>query len=147
LIDLFGGEIIGVDTSPFIYFFEKKEAYLNYLRSFFKACSEGKFEIVTSTVTLSEILVNPYKNQKDDLVDNYLEVLLNSKGIRIINIDVAVSKLSAKLRSIYSLKTPDAIQIASSIISNAKYFLTNDKSLKKISEIEILILDDILKQK
>lgn len=46
------------------------------------------------------------------------------------------------MRAKYSIRTPDAIQIAVGIIYGATKFLTNDPDLKKISEIEVLVLDD-----
>ncbi len=146
MIEIFRNKIIGVDTSPFIYFLEKKETYLVFLKDFFRLCSEGAFEIVTSSITLAEILVNPYKNKNEDIAESYLEILENSKGLRIINIDIPISKQAAKLRSNYSIRTPDALQISAAINSNADYFLTNDKDLKKIKEIEVLFLEELIKQ-
>jgi hypothetical protein len=43
-----------------------------------------------------------------------------------------------------SIKTPDAIQIAVGLFHKATRFLTNDPSLKKVSEIDVLVLDDFL---
>ena len=91
-------------------------------------------------------LVNPYKNKKEEIADSYIEIPNNSKGIRIINIDVEVSKLAAKLRSEYLIRTPGALQISTAINLDADYFLTNDKSLKKVKAIEVLILEDLIKQ-
>ncbi len=145
MIEIFRNKIIGVDTSPFIYFLEKKEAYLDFLQAFFTSCSKGDFEIVTSSITLTEILVNPYKNKKEDIADTYMEILDNSKGLSIVNIDVSISKLAAKLRSDYSIRTPDALQISAAINSDADYFLTNDKKLKKVNAIKVLILEDLIK--
>ena len=48
------------------------------------------------------------------------------------------------LRVKYDLKTPDAIQIASSMFSGATAFITNDLKFEKIKDIEIIILDNIL---
>ena len=59
MIESLKNKIIGVDTSPFIYFFEKRDIFINFLRQFFKSCSEGNYEIVTSAITITEILVYP----------------------------------------------------------------------------------------
>jgi len=40
---------------------------------------------------------------------------------------------------------PDAIQIATTIYGRSKSFITNDESLKKVEEISVLLLDDIVK--
>ncbi len=51
---------------------------------------------------------------------------------------------AAVLRARYRLSTPDAIQVATTLERQATAFLGNDKYLKTITEIECLVLDDIL---
>ncbi len=51
---------------------------------------------------------------------------------------------AAMLRARCRLSTPDAIQVTTALERHAPAFLGNDKSLRKITEIECLILDDIL---
>ena len=41
------------------------------------------------------------------------------------------------------IRTPDAIQIATAIQNDAEFFLTNDKGFQNISNLNILILDEI----
>ncbi len=58
--------------------------------------------------------------------------------------DLAVAKRASKLRAKYTfLKGFDAIQIAIAIENNCDAFLTNDKQLKKIREIKIVVLEDL----
>jgi predicted nucleic acid-binding protein len=56
---------------------------------------------------------------------------------------VNIAKLSAGLRAKYSLKTPDAIQLAAAIYCSADYFLTNDKRLATVKNIKVLTLEDM----
>ncbi|MDH5365115.1 MAG: hypothetical protein OEW82_08200, partial [Dehalococcoidia bacterium] len=42
------------------------------------------------------------------------------------------------------LRTPDAIQLATSIVKGAQAFVTNDESLKKVKEIEIVVMREVL---
>lgn len=41
---------------------------------------------------------------------------------------------------------PDSIQVATAVYSSADYFLTNDIRLRAVKEIEILILDELIKK-
>ena len=52
--------------------------------------------------------------------------------------------MSSRLRAKYTIKTPDAIQIAVGVLYGAPKFLSNDPGLKKVEEIEVLALDDFL---
>jgi len=40
---------------------------------------------------------------------------------------------------------PDSIQLATAVYYSADYFLTNDIRLKSVNEIEILVLDELIK--
>jgi predicted nucleic acid-binding protein len=55
-----------------------------------------------------------------------------------------ISEIAARLRAKHAIKSPDALQIATGLYYGADKFLTNDVMLRKVNEIEILILDDFL---
>lgn len=79
---------------------------------------------------------------RPDLVEKYEEILTNSPYIEIYQIDLYTSKKAAELRANYNIKTPDAIQLATSIQKKADFFWTNDKKLKQVKEIEIRTLEE-----
>ena len=56
-----------------------------------------------------------------------------------------ISEMAASLRAKYSIKTPDAIQIATAVITGSSFYITNDASLKKVDEVRIMLLKDMLK--
>ena len=49
-----------------------------------------------------------------------------------------------KLRAQYNITLPDALQIAVAIESKCDVFLTNDANLKRVKELKILVLKDLL---
>jgi hypothetical protein len=53
------GHVVGLDTAPLIYFIEQNDVYLELVRGFFDAMSHNEFQVVTSTLTLTEVLVHP----------------------------------------------------------------------------------------
>jgi predicted nucleic acid-binding protein len=106
----------------------------------------GKIDAITSTVTLSEVLVLPFKMKNETLAEKYREILLYSDGLTTFEIFHDVSELSSRLRAKYSIRTPDAIQIAVGIIYGADTFLTNDSSLKRVIDIKIVVLEDFLEK-
>ena len=78
------------------------------------------------------------------LVDEVRGQLLSSEGLTTFEIFHEVSEMASRLRAKYSIRTPDAIQIAVGNLYHATKFLTNDPNLKKVSDIKILVLDDYL---
>ncbi|MCI5120803.1 MAG: PIN domain-containing protein [Candidatus Electrothrix sp. AUS4] len=59
-------------------------------------------------------------------------------------IDTEVADLASALRSRYTIRTPDALQIAAVLSADCEAFLTNDKALKQVKELEMIVLEDYL---
>ena len=104
-------------------------------------CMGLKF--VTSVITLSEVLVMPYRAGKLQLAEQYMEILTMSENIEIFDINIEIAKESAKIRADYSIKTPDAIQLATAKYSVVDYFLTNDFPLKSFKDLNVIKLADL----
>jgi predicted nucleic acid-binding protein len=60
-----------------------------------------------------------------------------------MSIDDAAADQAARLRAKYQLLTPDAIQLAMAVNAGFQVFLTNDRGLQRVTEIRVLILDDL----
>ena len=144
LIDEIRGQKICIDTAPVIYFIEENPKYRNVIRPVFVEIDLGNIEAITSTITLLEVLVHPLRVGNETLAGKYREILLFSEGLTTIEILHEISEIASRLRAKYSIRTPDAIQIAVGIRYGASKFLTNDPDLKKVSDIEVLVLDDYL---
>lgn len=61
------GKTVGLDTAPLIYFIEENPSYIETVRLFFEAMDKGDFQVVTSTVTLLEVLVHPLRCNNREL--------------------------------------------------------------------------------
>ncbi len=146
LVDELQGIRVCIDTAPIIYFIEKNPKYLGVLKPVFLGIDTGRIEAITSTITLLEVLVHPFRTENDILAEKYRDILLYSEGLTTFEIFHEVSEISSKLRAKYSIRTPDAIQIAVGLLYRASKFLTNDSALKKVSDIDVLVLDDFLKK-
>ena len=144
LVDELRGSRICIDTAPFIYFIEKDPKYLSIVRPIFAEIDAEKIDALTSTITLLEVLVLPFKTKNESLAEKYREILLYAEGLTTFEISHEVSELSSKLRAKYLIRTPDAIQIAVGIVYGADAFLTNDSDLKKVNDIRVVILEDFL---
>lgn len=134
------GKTIGLDTAPLIYFIEENPTYLETVKLFFEAMDRGDFKVVTSTVTLLEVLVHPLRSNNTRLAAEYRDILLNST-LMTIEISSPVAEQAARLRASHNIRTPDAIQISAALNAGATHFFTNDISLPEIPDIQIISLD------
>lgn len=138
------GQIVGLDTAPLIYFIEKHTAYLPVVLPFFEAVERGDIQVVTSTLTLTEVLIHPLRHGNRDLALRYSRVLLNANNLKTLSVSPSIASEAAHLRAQYGFKTPDAIQLATAQQVNATYFLTNDEVLTGVPGLQTLVLKDLL---
>lgn len=135
------GQKIAIDTMIFIYAFEEHPAHASFLRSFFSALEKGEMESVTSSVTITECLTQPYRVKDFGLAAQYMAVFRNFPHLSVVPVTDDIAERAAFLRASQNLKTPDALQLATALLSGSNFFLTNDQSLSSIQNIPILILD------
>ena len=137
------GEVVYVDTAPFIGFIERNPAYVDMLRPFFTSVEDKKISAVTSVVTLLEVLVHPIRDSDAELAKKYQDILSDSTGFSVDDVTRQIVEEAARLRAFYNVRTPDSIHMATAIVSEAKYFLTNDLSLPSLPNLTVLKLDQL----
>jgi predicted nucleic acid-binding protein len=142
-IDALGGSVVGLDTTPLIYFIEENTRYLDLVRPFFEALDRGEFTAVTSVVTLLEVLVHPLRHGDDKLAEQYRGILLGAEGLRTVTLSAELAEEASRMRADHNLRTPDAIQLATVCHEGAAFFLTNDARLPSIPGLTTLVLDEL----
>lgn len=134
----------GIDSMCFIYHFEASQNYGELVKELFLKLQEKKLSAVTSVLTLAEIL--SYENlQKDKIAFDEEKIKLHTTpNLSIIPVDEKISEAASILKYKYSLTLPDAIQLATAVITGQQAFISNDNRLKRVKEIKVIILDDFL---
>jgi predicted nucleic acid-binding protein len=140
-ITLLSGATVGLDTAPLIYFIEENPSHISKLQPFFEAAERGEFRLVTSVVTLIEVLVQPLRSGRADVADEYRDILLRSTSLTTVPLTKEIADEAARLRAFNNLRTPDAIHLGTAIQSGASWFLTNDAGLPKLPGLSMLLVD------
>ena len=139
------GQVVGLDTAPLIYYVEEKEPYLATVELFFDALTAGEFRVVTSMLTLSEVLVEPVRHNDTPLADRYRAILLNTPGLTITPVCTPIVEKAAAIRSAHRrVRLPAAVQLATALIGRADFFLTNDIALPPLPGLKMLVVEDLL---
>ncbi len=136
--------IIGVDTNIFIYQFQAHPKYSPLTNQLFLLLERKKVELKTSFISLIEVLSFSRLIDKKDLSKSYETFLLHTDNLKIIYSTLTISKKTIFLRKKYQLSIPDCLQIASAWEEKSKLFITNDEKLKKVNEVEVVILDNFI---
>jgi len=133
---------LGIDSSPIIYFVEAHPRYDAPVTEIFSLIAQGTVEGFTSVISLSEVLIHPLRIQNTALAQQYRDLLLNSDNFTCLPIDDQIAELGAQLRVKYQIRIPDALQIATAVTSQCDALLTNDKALRQVQELQVIVLDD-----
>jgi uncharacterized protein len=116
------------DTNLFIYLFEDYGALSKATARLRSRMLDRGDQLLTSTLTLGEILVKPTERNDAELCRKYEHAI--SSAATLITFDVKAARMYAALRSKRSLKAPDAIQLACAASASVDLFVTNDERLQ-----------------
>lgn len=136
---------IGIDTAVFIYQLEENPNYIELTQRIFDWLEGPRARGVTSTITMTELLVHPYRDDNQEAVDTYYAFLSTYPHLEWVPPTLAIADRAAGLRAKYNLRTPDAIQAATAVTEKASGFISNDSGFRKIQEIEVFLLDELTK--
>ena len=123
---------IYLDTAIFIYYLEQNPFYFN----------NNDTALFTSAVTIEEYCVFPVSENNHESIENF-DKFIDGMDISVIPVSRTIALEAAKFRAKYKgIKALDAIHLATAYISGCSLFVTNDKQLKQIQELNVVTMDD-----
>ena len=118
------------DTNIFIYMFEGVEPNRSRVLDIRRRMLDRQDRIVTSAMTLGEVLVKPTKLGQTSLIEQYDRAIRATS--EVIGFDAQVAWRYATLRATHNIRNADAIQLACAAHFGVDLFITNDKHLHKL---------------
>jgi len=135
---------IALDTSIFIYQLESSPKYLPYTDPVFAWLERAGSAAVTSTITMTELLVLPYRDGDQQRTNDFYALLATYPNLEWIAPSLEIADLAARIRALHRLRTPDALQAATAVYSLATGLITNDPVFERVKSFDSLILDQIV---
>jgi len=135
---------IALDTSVFIYQLQANRKYVGLTDEIFAWLQRPKSQGATSTITMTELLVRPYRDRNQQRADEIYALLSTFPNLAWISPSLEIAEVAAGLRAEYGLRTPDALQAATAIRSGATALITNDATFHRVAGLQIMVLDDLL---
>jgi predicted nucleic acid-binding protein len=136
--------VIALDTSVFIYQLEANARYLPLTDHIFSWIERPDSKAVTSTITMTELLVQPYRGADDQRVDEFYGLLSTFPNLDWIAPNLEIADLAARFRALHRLRTPDALQAATAAHACVTGLITNDAVFERVKAFETLVLDCLL---
>ncbi len=129
------GAWIVIDSAPIIYVLENHSEYASRFLPVFQAHEAGALRLAVTTIAIAEVLAGPLQAGNEILARRYRAIL---ETWRVIALDADIAESSARLRAIYRLKLPDAVQAASALAINAAALVTNDRHFARLDSLTVL---------
>ena len=117
------------DTNLFVYLFEGQGSATTQVRALRRRMIERSDELLTSALTLGEVLVKPVEAGNEDLARSYRQAI--EETATVLPFDRRVAPRFAEIRQDRSIRAPDAIQLACAAAAGTDLFITNDRRLRQ----------------
>ncbi len=135
--------VLAIESAPFIYYVEKNPTYFPRMSAIMQMIASHHMIAATSVITLTETLTHPMQRGDSTVEIAYRRMFTQSRELKLIPVTFAIAERAAELRARYNLKTPDALQVATALNAGCDALLTNDFGLRRVTEIPIVILDEL----
>jgi predicted nucleic acid-binding protein len=135
---------IALDTSVFIYQLEANPRYVGLTDPIFTWMERPDHAAVTSTITMTELLVQPYRDSGEQRAGEFYALLTTYPNLDWIAPSLEVADIAARIRAAHRLRTPDALQAATAVQAQATGLVTNDPVFARVEAFETLVLDHLL---
>ncbi len=132
------GVVVTVDAAPIIYVLEGHETLGPAYATLFKAVEDGRNQIVVSTITVAEVMAGPLRARNEALAERYRLAMTDSIGWTAYDVSVDVAERAARIRVGHRLRLPDAIQIATALVSGSHALVTHDRDFSSVTVLPIL---------
>ena len=133
-----------LDANALIYFAEAHPMLGQPIRAIFELAWRGRVSLVTSELSLAEVLVLPFKLGREDLVATYLDIVKTSLNLDIVAVDRAILVESARQRAGSSRKLPDSIHVATALQARCAFFISEDRNIRTPTGIEHVLISDLV---
>ena len=94
--------------------------------------------VVTSELTLAEVLVIPIKDADQEMIAHYEAFLTTGDGVVVVPVDRTILRRSAEIRATFGNRTPDSVHRATALERGCHRFLTSDRRIRTPAPLRVL---------
>lgn len=142
------GERLALDTSSLICYLNDWEEASPAAHAIIDGLvATGRCDAVVATATVAELLVQPIRLGRQ-VVDGVIGFLDSIEDLQIRNADFLVAAEAARIRAETGIPLPDALVIATAVLTSSQVLVTDDRrmaaaSRKAVPELRVVILSEV----
>lgn len=136
------GQIISLDTNILISAFNKSSALGIKAIELLEEIKLKSPRVYISVLVFHEFLIKVYKDGLEKDIAGYEDFITGGGLFTVVDFDREIARIAAKIRSQHkSIRSPDALHLATAINKGSAIFFTFEKRLpKKIGNLKIQTL-------
>ena len=116
---------VNLDTNILIYYLGGESRYAGLVKGLFRLVDEGSLEIVISAIVQMELLVAPIRKGDFNAMERVVDLTERQPNLEVAQVSRVIVGGAAWLRA-DGLEVPDALIVATGIVTQCDAALTND---------------------
>lgn len=128
-----GCRTVALDTNACIYYLQAREPMAGLLAPLMERAASGVLQVVLSAIVQLELLVQPYKSGDRTLIRQVIQFTERHAGITTQPITRDVVLVTAQIRAVSGLKTPDALIVGAASVHGAEVVVGNDGDFGRLN--------------
>jgi len=130
------------DTNALIFLVDRVSPYYEWLNPLFLSIQSGERDALFSVITEAEVRVRPLREGLDEKLDR-LAAFFAGSSVRVIEASREIAWVAAEVRAETSLALPDAIIVATAIVTECDALIGNDHDCaRRVKAIPYVYLDE-----
>lgn len=113
-------------------------------RLLFEGLGDGGVSGQTSSLSLFQLLAEPYRRGRDEAAASAADYLTAVRGLEIVPVSASIARQAAEVRARLGGRSERSVQIATALGADADLYLTRDSGLRRIAGMEVLDLADFV---
>ena len=136
---------VALDTGIFLYHLVGHPRYLPLTTAILAGIEAGRWQGVTSVITLFELGTHPRRLGRSEVVRHYEILLTSFPNLEIVPVDRTVVRLAGQLYTAYAMSFINALHVGTALAYGAGTFITTDHRLTALQDrITIIVLEDFV---
>lgn len=133
---------VALDSNVLIYLLDDHPDWAEPAAALVDAIATGVLEGAIASLTLSEALVGPARAD-DGARFELAAATMRDLGFVVAPLDAATAEEAAWIRGRTGVSLPDAVHLACARAAGATAFVTNDRRIPAVAQLEIVSLADL----
>lgn len=116
--------------------------FVELTRLLFDTLGAGDVRGQTSTLTLYQLLAEPYRRGEEEEARRAADYLGAVRGLELVSVSADLARQAARVRARLGGRSERAVQIATALDAGAEIYLDQDSGLRRVAGMSVLDLED-----